>query len=101
MGMVKVDILDLSITKVPMLKPLLALVLGIFLGHKIAVLPFYLLPYCLIISFIVLVLSQVNRLVVYRKPIFSVSYYFLMFFVGLYLIAIHTPTYCLRLLYHF
>ena len=45
MGMVKVDILDLSITKVPMLKPLLALVLGIFLGHKIAVLPFYLLPY--------------------------------------------------------
>lgn len=91
MGVVNNDILDLSFSKVPMVKPLCALIVGIVIGQYIALpaIPYY--PYFIIICFLLLLITQLKKFVFIRKQLFSIVYYVLITILGIWLISVNKP----------
>lgn len=90
MAMVKTDILDLSFSKVPLFKPLIAFVFGIVFGKWIDLTQIVYLPYVLVCTFLLLLMTQCKICTTYRNQLFSTFYYILMF--GLWLISTNKPT---------
>lgn len=92
MAMVKTDLLQLSMSKVPMVKPLFALVIGIILGHYFNF-PFVVYcPYLIFFCFMTLCITQFHKFLHHRKLLFSVTYYLIMLLLGIWIISIHKPT---------
>jgi len=92
MGVVNKDIVKLTFTKVPMLKPLVALIVGVILGHSYFIAGVNYFPHLIICSFLLLILSQFPLFVLYRKYIYTIVFYILLILAGVWLISRKTPT---------
>jgi len=89
--MVKTDVLNLSFSKVPMLKPLIGLMAGIVVGKYVdlTLIPF--LPYVIVICFLIIIGSQLEYMIRYRRYIFSLFSYVIFFLIGLWIISVDKP----------
>lgn len=74
-----------------MFKPLIALVGGICCGKYFNIALIHYFPYLIVLSFLILIISQLKIFLNYRKYVFSISYYLLMFTLGIWLISINNP----------
>ena len=90
--MVKTDILQLSFSKVPLFKPVLALAIGIVFGKWYDLIHIAYLPCVIVCCFILLIVSQFKICSNFRKQLFSIGFYILMFVLGMWLISINKPT---------